>query len=273
MALTEQTANGSRGRTRFRDLPNDSTPKILVVATLVCIVCAVLVSAAAVLLRPTQERNALLQKQRDILTVAGLYDPEADLNTQFEQVEAALVDLNTGMYADNGDALAFDVRRAVRSPETSSSIPAADDLAKIHRRSHRMPVYLVRDGETIETVILPIYGYGLWSTMYGYVALDSTGEHVKAITFYDHAETPGLGAEIDNPRWQALWAGKRTVDEQGNVALSVSKARPADGWDDYHVDAISGATLTSVGVHNMIRYWLGDQGFGPYLDRLRNSGA
>jgi Na+-transporting NADH:ubiquinone oxidoreductase subunit C len=273
MALTEQTAKQSRGRTRFRDLPNDSTPKILAVATLVCIVCAVLVSSAAVLLRPIQERNALLQKQRDILTVAGLYDPKADLTTQFKQVEATLIDLDTGMYVDNGDALAFDVQRAVRNPEASSSIPSGDDLAKIHRRSNRMPVYVVRHGETIDTVILPIYGYGLWSTMYGYVALDSTGEHVKAITFYDHAETPGLGAEIENLRWQALWAGKRTFDEQGNVALSVSKGRPATGWEDYHVDAISGATLTSVGVHNMIRYWLGDQGFGPYLTRLRNSGA
>jgi Na+-transporting NADH:ubiquinone oxidoreductase subunit C len=273
MSPADDKVVGNGGRPRFRDLPNDSTTKILVVATLVCIVCAVLVSSAAVLLRPIQQRNALLQKQRDILTVAGLYDRTADLDQQFKQIEAHLVDLDTGMYSDDADALQFDVASAVRDPSASSRIPTADDLAKIHRRAHQMPVYLVRKGTDIDTVILPIYGYGLWSTMYGYIALNSTGERVKAITFYDHGETPGLGAEIENLRWQALWAGKRTFDEQGKVALSVSKTRPAEGWADYHVDAISGATLTSVGVHNMIQYWLGEQGYGPYLSRLRDGGA
>ena len=273
MARADEAPAGNTGKRRFRDLPNDSPTKILVVATLVCVVCAVLVSSAAVLLRPIQQRNALLQKQRDILTVAGIYDADVELQTQFQQVDARLVDLNTGMYAQDGDALAFDIQSASRDPEASSAIPSDDDLAKIHRRSHQMPVFLVRDGDEIETVILPVYGYGLWSTMHGYIALDGRGETVKGITFYDHAETPGLGAEIENLRWQSKWAGKRAFDNEGNVALRVAKGRPAEGWGDYHIDAISGATLTSVGVHNMIQYWLGKQGFGPYLARLQDGGG
>ena len=273
MAPAEATPVEGGGRRRLRDLPNDSPTKILVVATLVCVICAVLVSSAAVLLRPIQQRNAQLQKQRDILTVADLYDPDAELQSQFDQVDAQLVDLDTGLFVEGAEALAFDIESASRGADTSSPIPAGDDLAKIHRRAHQMPVFLIRDDDEIETVVLPIYGYGLWSTMYGYVALDGRGETVKGITFYDHAETPGLGAEIENLRWQGKWAGKRVFDEAGTVALSVAKGRPAEGRDDYHVDAISGATLTSVGVHNMIQYWLGEQGYGPFLRRLKNGGV
>jgi Na+-transporting NADH:ubiquinone oxidoreductase subunit C len=121
--------------------------------------------------------------------------------------------------------------------------------------------------------VLPVYGYGLWSTMWGYVALDGRGERVKGITFYSHGETPGLGAEIENPRWQEQWVGKRTLGEDGKVRLKVAKGGVPAGGEDYHIDAISGATLTSNGVDNMIHFWLGEQGFGPYLARLQSGGG
>ena len=136
-----------------------------------------------------------------------------------------------------------------------------------------MPVFLVRGDDGLETVILPVHGYGLWSTMYAYVALDGRGERVKGITFYSHAETPGLGAEIDNARWRGTWIGKRLFDDAGQVRLRIAKGAPAAGDAEHHVDALSGATLTSVGVENMIHYWLGEQGFGPFLARLRSGEA
>lgn len=247
--------------------------QVLLVATLVCVVCALLVSTAVVLLRPIQDRNALLQRQRDILQVAGLFRPGPSVESQFAQVEPHLVDLATGEYVEGADAVRFDIAKGSRDPKASAPVPADSDIAKIHRRPEAMPVFLVRGDAGLETVILPVHGYGLWSTMYAYVALDGRGERVKGVTFYSHAETPGLGAEIEGERWRSTWIGKRLVDDQGQVRFDIAKgAAPAAGAD-YHVDALSGATLTSNGVEYMIHYWLGEQGYGPYLDRLRSGGA
>jgi len=246
---------------------------VLMVATLVCVVCALLVSSAVVLLRPVQDRNALLARQRSILEVAGLYQAGQPVDAQFARIEAHLVDLATGAYVEGGDALRFDIARTARDPKASDPVTADADIARIHRRPRQMPVFLVRGDAGLETVILPMHGYGLWSTMYAYVALDGRGERVKGVTFYSHAETPGLGAEIENPRWRASWEGKRLTDEDGRVRFDIAKGQPPADAAEFHVDAISGATLTANGVENMVHFWLGEQGYGPLLARLRDGGA
>ena len=246
---------------------------VLSIAALVCVVCALLVSSAVVLLRPVQDRNALLARQRNILEVAGIYQAGQPVDAQFARIEAHLVDLATGDYVEGGDAVRFDIARTARDPKASDAVAADVDVARIHRRPRQMPVFLLRGDAGIETVILPIHGYGLWSTMYAYVALDGRGERVKGITFYSHAETPGLGAEIENTRWRESWVGKRLTGDDGTVRFDIAKGQPAPDAADFHVDAISGATLTSNGVENMVRYWLGEQGFGPFLARLRDGDA
>jgi Na+-transporting NADH:ubiquinone oxidoreductase subunit C len=251
----------------------DTPGRVLAVAALVCVVCAVLVSAAVVLLRPIQDRNALLQRQRNILEVAGIYQPGASVQSQFDRVEARLVELESGRYVEGSDAIRFDIAKAARDPRQSDAVPSGSDVARINRRPRAMPVFLVRGDAGLETVILPTHGYGLWSTMYAYVALDARGEHVKGITFYSHAETPGLGAEIENTRWRDSWVGKRLIDDSGQVRFDIAKGAPAADVAEYHVDAISGATLTGNGVENMIHYWLGEAGYGPFLARLRSGGA
>ncbi len=152
-------------------------------------------------------------------------------------------------------------------------VPEAADVAKIRRRPQRMPVYLVQRAGTIETVVLPVHGYGLWSTMYGFLALDGSGRVVKGLTFYQHAETPGLGAEIDNPSWQRLWVGKQALAADGAVLLEVVKGTPQGDAAVSQVDGIAGATITARGVGNLVQYWLGEQGYGPYLARLRAAGG
>jgi Na+-transporting NADH:ubiquinone oxidoreductase subunit C len=246
---------------------------VLLVATLVCVVCALLVSSAVVLLRPIQDRNALLARQRNILEVAGLFEAGAPVDAQFARIEAHLVDLASGAYVAGGDAVRFDIAKTARDPQASDPVAADADVARIHRRPRQMPVFLVRGDAGVETVILPVHGYGLWSTMYAYVALDGRGERIKGVTFYSHAETPGLGAEIENPRWRAGWVGKRLTGDDGTVRFDIAKGGAAAGAADFHVDAISGATLTSNGVENMVHYWLGEQGFGPFLARLKSGGA
>ncbi|MFV0358947.1 FMN-binding protein, partial [Tropicimonas sp.] len=95
------------------------------------------------------------------------------------------------------------------------------------------------------------------------------GNDIYGLQFYDHAETPGLGAEVDNPRWKAQWQGKKLRDAEGDLKITVAKGVPSADMRDYQVDAIAGATLTSTGVDNLVRYWMGANGFAPFLEHLR----
>ena len=253
----------------FRALPADSAIRAFAIVIAVCVVCSVLVSSAAVVLAPIQHENALKVRKRQILQAAGLLEPDREINQQFAQMTPRMVSLDSGEYVEAGDPVDFDVARASREPQTSSAVPAESDIAKIRRRPAAMPVYLVEKAGRVETIVLPVHGYGLWSTLYGFLALDGDGRSVKGISFYQHGETPGLGAEIDNPTWQAKWTGKQALAGDGTVLLAIVKGEPRGEDAAHQVDGLAGATLTARGVENLVRYWLGKQGFGPYLSRLR----
>ena len=110
--------------------------------------------------------------------------------------------------------------------------------------------------------------------MYGFLALESDLETVAGIGFYEHNETPGLGGEVDNPRWKASWVGKQAYSS-GQMAISVLKGR-ADMTlpeGNYQVDGLAGATLTTRGVNNLVQYWLGEQGFQPLIGHLKSGEA
>ena len=252
---------------RFLALPADSIPKTVFVAVSLCLVASMIVSAAAVALRPLQEVNALQDKQINILQVAGIYDENADVLESFAAFEPRILELSTGTFTDEFDAATFDDRDAANDPETSVALD--NDPAGIVRQGHYATVYLLRDeaGE-IDKLILPIHGYGLWSTLYGFIAIEENGNDIFGLQFYEHAETPGLGAEVDNPRWKELWNGQRLADDDGTLQITVSKAVPAAGAE-YHIDALAGATLTTNGVNNLVRFWMGEAGFGPFLENLK----
>ncbi|MCH2251205.1 MAG: Na(+)-translocating NADH-quinone reductase subunit C [Cognatishimia sp.] len=264
----DQKPKGAIGR--FLALPPDSVPKTIFIAVSVCLVASMIVSAAAVALRPTQAVNALKDKQINILQVAGIYDPNKDVLESFAAFEPQILELATGEFTDQFDIATFDDRDAADDPATSVALD--DDPAGIGRQGKFVTVYLLRDdaGE-IDKVILPLHGYGLWSTLYGFIALEENGNDIFGLQFYEHAETPGLGAEVDNPRWKALWNGKKLADENGELQISVTKAVPAAGAD-YHIDALAGATLTTVGVHNLVNFWMGETGYQPFLDNLKAGG-
>lgn len=252
---------------RFLALPPDSVPKTIFVAVALCLVASMVVSAAAVSLRPIQAVNALKDKQINILQVAGIYDPNQDVVEAFAAFEPHVLELESGVFADDIDAATFDDRAAAEDP--AMSVALDDDPAGIGRQSKFVTVYLLRDaGGQIDKVILPLHGYGLWSTLYGFIALEENGNDIYGLQFYEHAETPGLGAEVDNPRWKALWNGKKLADEAGELQISITKTAPAAG-PDYHIDALAGATLTTVGVHNLVNFWMGESGYKPFLENLR----
>ena len=254
-------------------MDNDSRRKTLFVAVALCLVCSIVVSSAAVLLKPLQEANQAQNRKRIILDVAGLLETDQNIDEQFRQIETRIVDLKTGEYTDTVSAAEYDPRQAANNPALSTSLDKAEDIAGIQTWPDYMPVYLVKEGEQIKTIILPVHGYGLWSTIYGYLALQNDGNTVQGLTFYEHAETPGLGGDIDKPRWRNLWVGKKIYGPEGADGhyplIEVVKGGVDLQQTDYQVDGLAGATLTSRGVSNMIKFWLGEQGYAPYLANLK----
>ena len=257
----------------FLSLPNDNMVKTIAVALCLCLVCSIIVSGAAVLLKPTQVTNQLLDKKKNILTVAGIADESKSIDELFEQIETKVVDIATGEFTDAVKVETFDQERASKEPETRVVLTKEQDIASIGGRSKYANVYLVKDGDEVSKIILPIKGYGLWTTLYGFLALESDAETVVGITFYEHGETPGLGGEIDNVKWQASWKGKKIIDASGQPKLGLIKgtvnANTAE--PEYKIDGLAGATLTSNGVTNLVRFWVGENGFGPYLERVRSA--
>ncbi|KIH76142.1 Na+-transporting NADH:ubiquinone oxidoreductase subunit C [Geoalkalibacter ferrihydriticus] len=256
-------------------MAKDSVGRTFLVAFLVCFVCSLMVSATAAGLRAKQERDALGIMYKNVL---GALDLPARGEDVFEvwnaRVEARLVDLESGEYSDAFDAETFDQERAARDPQLRYTIPSDKDLAGLRTRSRLAPVFLVREEGEVRYLVLPVRGQGLWATIYGYLALESDLTTVAGLTIYDHGETPGLGGEIERPRWLNNWPGTQAFDEDGNPLLEVVRGRvdPASPQAQFQVDGVSGATATMRSMTNLVRYWLGEDGFGPYLERLRAEG-
>ncbi len=276
--IPNMTTSSDRKQSSFlgiRDilrLPNDSTVKTIVVALLLCLVCSVLVSTAAVTLKPFQLKNKSLDKKRNILQVAGLYREGQPIDTLFQQVEPKVVDLATGEYVNEILPGEFDQRQAAKDPLRNVHIPSDRDIAHIKQRAKYATVYLVKEQEEMKYFILPVHGYGLWSTLYGFVVLHNDANTIYGLQFYEHAETPGLGGEVDNPAWRTKWSGKTVYDTQGTPRIEVVRgAVDSSKAESIHqVDGLAGATLTSRGVTHLLRYWLSQDGFGPYLQNVRN---
>jgi Na+-transporting NADH:ubiquinone oxidoreductase subunit C len=257
-------------------MAEDTARHNFVVTAVLALICSLLVSLTAIGLASRQEQNRELDRKTKVLQVTGLYDPAVPVEQAFSAIEARLIDLETGQYVAEGEApVGYDQRRALSTPGMSSAVPGGEDPAGIGRKEKYSYVYLVRDGGRLEQIVLPVRGRGLFSTLYAYLSVDSDLETVRGITFYEHGETAGLGAEVENPEWTALWPGKLLFDDSGEVRLGVIKGRvnPATENAVHEVDGLSGATLTSKGVTNLVRYWFGENGFGPYLQQLAEGGA
>lgn len=288
--LTAYIEAANRYAQPILELPNDSFKKTVAVALALCLAGAVVVSGSAVALKPLQESNKSKDQKVNILDVAGLLEDGTNIEEAFKSFDTRIVDLATGDYVDSIDAKTFDQRKAAKDPALSEAVPSEKDIASIKRKSKYAKVYLVKKEGRIQSIILPINGYGLWSTMFGFIALEGDAQTVMGLNLYDQAETPGLGGEVVNPKWKALWKGKKVYNftgkelhesnltekgqtiEIGEVALGLVKggvdaSRPGS---EYQVDALAGATLTSRGVSNLVQYWMGREGFGIYLAKVRS---
>ncbi len=260
---------------KILDLPNDSVKKTLFVALALCLVCSVLVSGAAVVLKPLQEQNKALDKKKNILEIAGLMQQGKSVDELFSQIEMRVIDMTTGEYMTDIDAAKYDQRKASNDPKQNIQLNKEEDIAGIKRRAKYTSVYLVKDGENVKSIILPVHGYGLWSTLYGFLALENDAKTVVGLGFYEHAETPGLGGEVDNPEWRKKWIGKQVYNDAGDVVIKVIKGAVNSNTPEAEnkVDGLSGATLTSRGVENMLHYWLGKLGYTKYLANIHKGGS
>lgn len=239
--------------------------------------CSLLVAFAAVGLRPLQDANRQLDQKKNILRAAGLYKSETPVSEQFSVVETKIVDLANGEYvpSEKLDPAGYNQLAAALSDDGGRALERSGDPAGIRRLENYSFVYLVKEDNKISQVVVPVRGKGLWSTMYAYVAVASDLNTIKGISFYQHGETPGLGGEVENPRWQAGWQKKKLYSPQGEVALDIVKAGSQGNPEDtaYQVDGLSGASLTSDGVEKLIRFWFGENGFKPYFKRIKDQGG
>ncbi len=251
---------------KFKKLSIDSIPKTIFIATTVCLFCSMIVSLSAVKLKSIQLANKARDKQINILQVAGIYFKGINVEESFASFEPMIVDIEKGLFTDKFNPKDFDDLKAASDPLLSTVL--INDPASIGRRSNYATIYILKNKDkSIDKIILPIYGYGLWSTLYGFIALEEDGNNIFGLQFYQHAETPGLGGEVDNPKWKAQWKGKKLRNKNGDLMIQVSKT---PGLNEHHIDAIAGATLTSNGVNNLVKFWMGDLGFKKFLINLKN---
>ncbi len=274
----------------------ESVSKTLIVALVVSLISAVFVAGAAVGLKPIQIQNQQLDKQKSILQIAGLLDAtnDNDNNTNTENNSANLVenifkerirpqvvDLQTGEIIEdskekNINVDNFNAVAVAKNPETSIELTSEQDIAKIRRRENYSVVYWMINSQTgeKENLILPIRGYGLWSTLYGFLAIKAEDLNtVVGLGFYQQGETPGLGGEVDNPRWKAKWKDKTLFAADGSPNIQIVKGGVREDSADagHQVDALAGASLTSRGVNNLLYFWLGKDGFGKFIQNLKNN--
>ncbi len=248
----------------------DSIKNTVIVTFSLCIVASLIVSFIAISLKSLEEQNKLLEKRRNILEAAGIIEigqrvTFEEVEKEFQNIKEKIVDFKTGNVVEDVPEN-YDPLKASKDLALSVSLTKKEDIAGLKRRENQGPIYEVLEGDEVATIILPIRGYGLWSTLYGFLALDGSGKKIKGITYYEHAETPGLGGEVDNPKWKKSWVGKTAYNDNGEVAIRVLKGGTAKLDSNVQIDGLAGATITTYGIDYMIQFWLGqDKGYGKYL--------
>lgn len=256
----------------------NSNAGTMMTALVLCLVCSVMVSAAAISMKPKQLSNIELDRNKNILMAANLFDPAknsaAEAQKLFENVEIKLVDTKTGQFATDEqlkaagvtDVGAYDVEKAKK--DTATNIPLDIDPAQVGALPQFLKVYIINDESgKLKNVVLPINGNGLWGQIYGFLTLKSDINTIEGISFYQHKETPGLGALIETPKWRAQWTDKQVYDGDKIVTGVIKSGTPKANPNQ--VDGVTGATITSMGVNQMIQFWLSDKAYKPFLDNLK----
>ncbi|RLC53753.1 MAG: NADH:ubiquinone reductase (Na(+)-transporting) subunit C [Candidatus Cloacimonadota bacterium] len=233
--------------------------------TIVTIICAGLLSSAAYYLKDKQQTNVEVDMKKNILKAVKLLES----NKISQQEILSSYNQNIESYAVNY------LGEIIELPEGISVEDIDPEKEEIKPESERMyPVYVKKSGMDVDAYCIPIIGKGLWSTMYGYLALESDLNTILGITFYKQGETPGLGSEVESKKFQDKFIGKKIWDENNNlISINILKIEPSSDSPDliHEVAGISGATKTSEGVMNLLLKDLNK--YENYFRRLRESSS
>ena len=270
---------------RLLALPNESRTKTVVVAFLVSLVCAVLVSAATVVLRPIQTANRAAEERARIAElVRGVPGMSALLEQSGGTLSTLAVELDSGRAAADVTPATLDV--ALADPANWTALEPGADPAGLGRRPDYAQVFLLRDGDGqsdgqgdgqgdgrgdgrgdgegggVSLALLPITGRGYGGRIDALLALQGDMNTIAGIAITRHAETPGLGGRIEEASWRASFPGTEVRDASGRIRFDVARGEASTA---HEVDGITGATRTGNGIAGMVRFWLGPDGYGPLL--------
>jgi Na+-transporting NADH:ubiquinone oxidoreductase subunit C len=254
----------------------DSPRRAILVVLLTALVCSGLVSAAVVVLRPIQLNNQMLDRSRNIMQLTGLLPADREIEDDnmlelYKSLDLRIIDIDAASYDEEIDPNTFSERQALADPDRSIAIPSNQDQAKLGRRSRFAPLYMVWNKDKLDRVILPVRGSGMWSMLYGYIALEPDLNTISGMTFYEQNETPGLGDQITHAHWLEQWKGRQIYDYEGNPRFRINEGtvEPDSATAEFEVDALTGATVTANSVTSLMHYWFGPHGYQPFLLALR----
>ncbi|MCP4747452.1 MAG: FMN-binding protein [Desulfobacteraceae bacterium] len=199
--------------------------KSILFAAIMCVVCSLLLTAASTGLKPLQQRNIVLDRQKNILIAFGIITQDQKIKND-----------------DIGALYKTSIKH--RMVNSSGSL-----LADSSRETNALPLYIHIKNGTVRAYVVPIDTRGLWGKIHGYLAIDNDGATIKGFTVYKHSETPGLGGQIQSRWFRKNFEGKKITDQDGNfVSISIAKGKTGQvvpaGKQPNYVDGISGATLT-----------------------------
>lgn len=228
------------------------------------IAVAAVLSAAAMLLQPAQERNVRIEKIQSILTSAGIVSTTENAEDLFNQhiIAQHLIDRNGNIVNDGRNVFDLDLKPELKKLEDLEVGKSSEEPA--------FPIFVCKNGNDT-MFIIPVLGKGLWGPLWGYVTLKNDYNTVVGAVFDHKGETPGLGAEIATELFRKQFVGKKIFDNNDLfVSVSVVKGGVANSNIDpeYGVDAISGGTITSNGLSEMLKLCLGN--YVNYFDVQRS---
>lgn len=249
----------------FLALPNESRLKTVVMAFAVSAFCAVLVSGATVWLRPIQAANRAAEEQAQIAALVAAIPGMTELLAETGGTLATVViDLEEGRAAT--DVTPATLAATLADTGNWTALEPGEDIAGLGQRPDYAQIYLLRNGEEVSLVLLPVAGAGYNGRIDAMLALSGDMSTIAGLSITRHSETPGLGARIDEAGWLAGFPGTQIRDADGTIRFAVARG-PASTV--HEVDGITGATRTGTGVTGMVRFWLGPEGYGPLIAAIR----
>ena len=232
----------------------------MIFASVMVVVVAVLLASAAIQLGPLQQQNARIEKMQNILSSIGIESDVEDAEKLFNQYIQDQIVLNKQGKQVKNDVKAFDI-----------DLKKEQDKLKTGRANEQLFPLFIFNKEDKRYYVIPVRGKGLWGPIWGYLALQGDMNTVYGASFGHKSETPGLGAEIVTAEFQEQFNGKTIFDQSGNFT-SVRVIKGGAAPDDNHgVDAISGGTVTSNGVSEMLSRTL--ENYIPFFKSNNISGV